>query len=419
MSGALAAALQSACCCGRDGGGGGGSPDDCGPSGPGAASDRATTAIAISLDIDYTEFALENKIRSWRSIGGFPPSFSYAEANCVIQNGTSCENEYPNGDLYIPYGCGPVTFIGAAPLFHEARGFNPPTAPIRYGTCYNQTGDSNHLPNFITQGTACTCQRLGGCAGCSAKSVVASDGQAIAEQVLANGRRWRTYQTAASLVPDHRIGEWNWQPRQYTVRTVSGPGFSHEIRLFCQPPYPLQQYGQALPTTFMDPTGAYVNADPDQRYPFVTGRWGHGDVGKLYAVADVLIEYVDSYVSAGVNLGPGWVGTVRVAHIYRDQHLAARHRFGLVGQTRWTVNSAMPPEQGYLPLTTAWIQSVVLPWTMWKPCLSESDTVFGAYIAIGPSLTGDPAEREYSFFDPCAIAGQRRLQAYLHGMTVS
>ena len=208
-------------------------------------------------------------------------------------------------------------------------------------------------------------------------------------------------------------------PRTYTVRTVAGSGYSLDIRLFCPPPYPLDHYGQALPSTFVDPTGAYVNADPDQRYPFVTGRWGHGDVGKLYAVADVLIEYVDSYVSAGVNLGPGWVATVRVAHIYRDQHLVARHRFGLIGQERWTVNSAIPPEQGYLPIATASFQKAVLPWTMWKPCLSESDTVFGTYTAIGPSLTGDPAEREYSFFDPCAIAGQRRLQAYLHSITVS
>lgn len=433
MSGALAATLQSACCCGRDGGGGGGSPDDCGPSGPGAESDRATTAVAIALDISYVESFYENKIRSCASQS--LQSGALGPRNCVVNVNGSCSDTLADGTPFIPYRCCQDPFQVDSSLYADFfRRNGVASNNIFYGTCYNQTGNSNHLANFLGGGTTCACQRLGSCVPCSSKSVVVNGGSAIAEQVTPNAREWRTYQSVASLLPEHRLGQWSWMPGQYTVRTVAdlsplAPGgrFVHTIRLFCPAPFDLTGQlgtvsgGQGQPLSIgVDPTGAYVDMTPASRFPFVNGRWGYPNVGPLYSVSDVRIRYVSSFfdIGAQVDRGPGWLAGVRVWHVYRDQHLVNRHRFNLVGVSRWDMEELVPPESGFALGSVTGYPSPA-EWRLWKPCLSDSDTVMGTYEPVPPSIGVDPVERDVYLADPCVIGRERRIQAYLYSITVS
>lgn len=430
MSGALAAALQSACCCGRDGGGGGGSPDDCGPTGPGAASDRATTGIAISLDIEYTESFYENKIRSCAP----PQPNQLGRRNCVVNVNGSCTDTFPDGTQFIPYRCCPDQLQVDSSLYANFFRRNGTSSnDIFYGTCYNQTGNSNHVSNFYAGGNTCTCQRLGDCVPCNAKSVSFAGGGAIAEQVTQNARHWRTYQKVGSELPEHRLGQWGWTPGQHTVRTVADLSpfapqgrFVHTIRLFCPAPFDitggmgtvLGAGGQVL--VGVDPTGAYVDMTPASRFPFVKGRWGNPNVGPLYSVSDVEIRYTDSFFdfASQINRGPGWLARVQVFHVYRDQHLLNGHLVNLAGSTRWDMDDILPPEFGF-GFSSATGYATAGEWRLYKPCLSESDTVMGSYEPIRPSIGVDPIQREIYLADPCVIGRERRVEAYLYGITVS
>lgn len=422
MSGAQAAAVATACCCSASEDGGGGNPDDCSPLSPGAESDRATTAISIALDLSVMESARVN------IIDGQISQFSPPGMNCVIWNGSSCEQELPNGDVYIAYRCDGDPFR-TRPTWPQTdyRGAHGAfTSSAR--ACYNQTGNSNHVRNFVTQGTQCTCTNQGDCAGCQADTMQSQGANVIALQASSGGRSWRTYQQADEALPQHRVGEWSWRPGVRSIRQVASFSIVHNVRLFCPPPvgifYGQNSYFSQGAQVQTDPCGKFVDVRTEVEYPYTSSRWGNADVGRIYTVADVQIDYREDYG----NLGSGWLATVRLHHIVREQHLDVRHRFSMVAApgevARWHMQSGVPMESGYPPLvpsvqsrtTSAW------PWYLWKPCLGADDTVRGIYEPIGPAqYPDDPGVRDYYNlpYIGCALAGEYRGEAELRSIAVS
>lgn len=424
MSGNLAAIRLKGCCCKKDEDDNP-QPDECGSASSGAESDRATTAISAALDMDVTEFV----VRNW--LGGQLSANSPPGLNCVIWNGTACEFELPNGDPYTAYRCdGDGSSAGTRPFAISAdyRGGHSPAGSTVF-VCYNRTGNSNHVRNFVVTGTQCTCTTQGNCTACAGDSYTATPGGGgVLDQVSPNAREWRTYQRSTQVLPDHRVAEWTWRPGLKGIRTRTftflGTTYTNIVRTFCPAPIEALYFGgtpnvQAnVPQVDADPAGMFVDVRAGIPYPYVNSRWGNADVGRLYVCADIAIRYYESYQ----NLGPGWLGEIRLFSIYREQHLDLRHRFTMLlppgSSARWALDSPVPQEAGFPSgnLPTGFLSAFTpIPWRVWKPCTDGSDTVAGRYETLGE------VEREYyaPFFDHCALSGYRRGEAALRGMDVS
>jgi len=426
MSGNLAAIRLKGCCCKKDEDDNP-QPDECGSSSEGAESDRATTAISLSLDMSVTEFV----VRNW--LGGQITVGAAFGKNCVIWNGSACEFEYPNGDPYNAYWCDGNNSAAATRPLNSATDFRGGS------TCYNQTGNSNHVSNFVVAGTQCTCSTQGNCTACTGDSYTLSGGGAILDQVSPNAREWRTYQRSTQMLPDHRVGEWTWRPGLKGTRTVSrvinGVPTTRTVRLFCSNPLLSQYYVNSFfqfggtpnipagPHIDSDPAGMFVDVSQPpngaRTYPYANGRWGNADVGRIYVCVDATIRYLESYTFAGQNLGPGWRAEVQLFSVFREQHLDLRHRFTMglpAGSTaRWHLDSTVPDEPGYPFGNVPTGFRRWTPWLAWKPCTGGDDTVAGTYQTLGQT------DRDYymQFFDDCTLAGFARGEASFRSMVVS
>ena len=217
---------------------------------------------------------------------------------------------------------------------------------------------------------------------------------------------------------------WNWIPgvlKGITYRNLLGLPYSERIRLFCPPPVNvnyghINQFINNQVTTLVaaDPVGKFVNTSLE----YVPGRWGNADVGRIYGIADIQIEYTAGYS----GLGPGWLATFQIHHVVREQHLDVRAAFQRAGIARWHVHSVVPGDYPYYYTGTLMpTQGELLNrWYLWKPCIGGNDTVRGTYEPIPTEYDTNPRDRVYESISwPCNLSFRGQGDATLTRMIVS
>lgn len=313
-------------------------------------------------------------------------------------------------------------------------------------TCYNWTGNQT-----VPIGIGCPTCRTGPCLSCPEISATMSGGSGIALQDTPQERSWTTYQSVSAAIPSNVIGVIPWTPGSIGNVSYNEFGFpaGYNIRLGCRVPYDpgdsrqsTQMFFNGQPFVYHYPWGVdpsrYVGCDPFGRFSssrqgtgfnYTTSRWGNSTLGASRVHFEVNIKYHDSFMA----LGSGWAASVHLGHMFQEEYLDIKHRWGLIGSTRFTLANVFPPsESGYpglVPPMAGSIQSR-LPMWLWKPCISNIDTVRGVYQPIwGPNQTpipgGSPGERVLlDGFDPsnpnntCPSWFMRRTFS-LSSMTVS